>query len=440
MATRAPLRTAMLLRARSAPRRWASSALRGCAAIDHSEVVAAAERRCSAEPAALAAIRAETDAAFPSGAHMVSGAQQGRLLHALVRLARARRVLEIGSFTGYATLWMALGMEAGGRLIALERDERAAAVARRHLAASYEAGTSAERVEIIVDDAMDAIAALPADEPPFDLIFLDADKKRYPEYVDLLLERGLLAPHGLLLADNVLWKGRVLELLAPDGAAAADACGWPRAPETPSRCEQRAARLQPARRRRPAAARRVAAAARRPLCAAGSRAGWRRRVMRRRRRRDATLPTYLRLVGGTEPAALAELGVGGAPLQGRLLHRSCGWRARALLEVGASTGYATRWMELGMEEGGCVVAGDDAASAEPPFDLVVWHVGDAGAGDLPAVPALLAPHSLLVVQPTADGAAAAAVHDALAEGPLEYVTLPSPDGDGCVLTLATKIL
>ena len=75
---------AMLLRsiARSAPRRWASSALRGCAAIDHGEVVAAAERRCSAEPAALAAIRAETDTAFPSGAHMVSGAQQGlSLIH-----------------------------------------------------------------------------------------------------------------------------------------------------------------------------------------------------------------------------------------------------------------------------------------------------------------------------------------------------------------------
>ena len=106
------------------------------------------------------------------------------------------------------------------------------------------------------------------------------------------------------------------------------------------------------------------------------------------------------------------------------------------------TGYATRWMELGMEEGGCVVAGDDAAGAEPPFDLVVWHVGDAGAGDLPAadLPALLAPpHGLLVaVQPTADGAAAAAVHDALAEGPLEYVTLPSPDGDGGVLTLAMR--
>ena len=90
-------------------------------------------------------------------------------------------------------------------------------------------------------------------------------------------------------------------------------------------------------------------------------------------------------------------------------------------------------LELGMEEGGRVVAGDDAAGAEPPFDLVVWHVGAAGAGDLPAAD-LLAPHGLLVVvQPSADGAAAAAVHDALAEGPLEYVTLPSPDGDGCSL-------
>ena len=429
---------AMLLRSiarASAPRRWASSALRGCAAIDHGEVVAAAERRCSAEPAALAAIRAETDTAFPSGAHMVSGAQQGRLLHALVRLARARRVLEIGSFTGYATLWMALGMEAGGRLIALERDERAAAVARRHLAASYEAGTSAERVEIIVDDAMDAIAALPADEPPFDLIFLDADKKRYPEYVDLLLERGLLAPHGLLLADNVLWKGRVLELLAPECAAAADAVDGR---------ERRSLALRDALHGfnvRVAADPRlhgVLLPLRDGLFVLQAAGGLEATGDPAAAASDAALPTYLRLVGGTEPAALAELGVGGAPLQGRLLHALVRRaRARRVLEVGASTGYATRWMELGMEEGGCVVAGDDAAGAEPPFDLVVWHVGDAGAGDLPAVPDLLAPHGLLVVvQPTADGAAAAAVHDALAEGPLEYVTLPSPDGDGGVLTLA----
>ena len=290
-----------------------------------------------------------------------------------MRLARARRVLEIGSFTGYATLWMALGMEAGGRLIALERDERAAAVARRHLAASYEAGTSAERVEIIVDDAMDAIAALPADEPPFDLIFLDADKKRYPEYVDLLLELGLLAPHGLLLADNVLWKGRVLELLAPECAAAADAVDGR---------ERRSLALRDALHDFNV---RVAADARLHgvllplrdglfvLQAAG---GLETTGDPPAAASDAALPTYLRLVGGTEPAALAELGWA-ARATGPAAPRSYGWRARRVLEVGASTGYATRWMELGMEEGSCVVAADDAASGGPPFDLVVWHVGDA---------------------------------------------------------------
>ena len=154
---------------------------------------------------------------------------------------------------------------------------------------------------------------------------------------------------------------------------------------------------------------------------------------------DATLPTYLGWsaapAGGARRAGGRRAAAGPAARHARV----AGARA-ARPRGGASAGYATRWMELGMEEGGRVVAADDAAGAEPPFDLVVWHVGVAGAGDLPAAD-LLAPHGLLVVvQPTADGAAAAAVHDALAEGPLEYVTLPTPDGDGGVLTLASKIL
>ena len=86
---------------------------------------------------------------------MVSGAQQGRLLHTLVRLARARRVLEVGSFTGYATLWMALALPESGRLVSLERDARVAEVARWHL----DAAGVGSRVELCVGDALDALAA-----------------------------------------------------------------------------------------------------------------------------------------------------------------------------------------------------------------------------------------------------------------------------------------
>lgn len=142
---------------------------------------------------------------------MVSGVQQGRLLHSLVRIARPARVLELGCFTGYAAMWMAEALPPGGQLLSLERDERCAAVATRHL---REAGL-ADRVEVRVGDAMDTLSSLPRGGAPFDLVFLDADKQRCTEYCGLLLDRGLVAPHALLLVDNVLWKGRVLERLDP---------------------------------------------------------------------------------------------------------------------------------------------------------------------------------------------------------------------------------
>jgi predicted O-methyltransferase YrrM len=115
-----------------------------------------AEGLCSPEPAAFAALRDETREIWPGGAHMVSGAQQGLLLHTLVRLSRAARVLEVGCFTGYATLWMALGLAEGGTLLSLERDDRCAAVAQRHLDLS---GVG-DRVELRVGDALHSLEAL----------------------------------------------------------------------------------------------------------------------------------------------------------------------------------------------------------------------------------------------------------------------------------------
>ena len=128
----------------------------------------------SAEPAQLSTLRQEasslglyapagTDAAAGIGSG--DGALHGRLLHTLGRLAKAKRVLEVGCFTGYATLWMALGLPKGGTLLSLERDDRCAAVARRHLDLSG----AGEKVELRVGDALDSIHALSTDEGPFDL-------------------------------------------------------------------------------------------------------------------------------------------------------------------------------------------------------------------------------------------------------------------------------
>lgn len=142
----------------------------------------------------------------------MSGARQGRLLHMLARMAGARRILEIGTFTGYATVWLAAAVGEAGTVVSLERDPRAAEVCRRHLQLS---GLDT-RVRLEVGDALETIISLPPSEPPFDLVFIDADKKRYITYYEELLGRSLLSSDGLIIADNILWKGQVLEKYALD--------------------------------------------------------------------------------------------------------------------------------------------------------------------------------------------------------------------------------
>ena len=124
----------------------------------------------------------------------------------LVFAMDARRVLEIGTFSGYSALSMAAGMAPGGRIITCEVDERNMEVARRHIAAS----PFSEMIEIRTGPALETIAAL-SQEPGglFDLIFIDADKEHYPDYYDALLP--LLSSFGLIAADNTLWSGRVLD-------------------------------------------------------------------------------------------------------------------------------------------------------------------------------------------------------------------------------------
>ena len=131
---------------------------------------------------------------------------QGRLLYLLARIAGARRVLEIGTLGGYSTTWLARALPAGGLLVTLELEPRHAEVARRSLDRAALAPAIDIRVGPATDSLRDLIRSAAA---PFDLIFLDANKSGYVEYLGLALE--LSRPGTLILADNVIRHGLVLD-------------------------------------------------------------------------------------------------------------------------------------------------------------------------------------------------------------------------------------
>jgi caffeoyl-CoA O-methyltransferase len=147
--------------------------------------------------------RVEAETAARPNAMMMSPPDEAALLTMLARLSGARRALEVGTFTGYGAIAIARGLADGGRLTCLELSEEFASIARRNL---EDAGV-ADRVDIVLGPADDSLRALP-EEPAFDYVYLDADKRAYPTYYDLIVPR--LLPGGLLLIDNVLLGGDVL--------------------------------------------------------------------------------------------------------------------------------------------------------------------------------------------------------------------------------------
>ncbi len=131
---------------------------------------------------------------------------EGRLLQLLVEIAGARRILEIGTLGGYSAIHFARALPDDGALISLEIDEHHAKVARNNV---ERAGLS-EKVEIRVGDAHELLATLiEDDEGPFDIIFIDADKESYPDYLDSSL--GLTRPGSLILGDNAIREGSVID-------------------------------------------------------------------------------------------------------------------------------------------------------------------------------------------------------------------------------------
>ncbi len=158
--------------------------------------------RHSRQDEVLARVARET-AAMPDS-EMMSPPDEAALLTMLARLVGARRAVEVGTFTGYGAISIARGLADGGRLTCLELSEEFAAIARRNVSA---AGLS-DRVEFVMGPADESLRAMP-EEPTFDYAYLDADKRAYPTYYDLLVPR--LVPGGLLLIDNVLSRGRVVD-------------------------------------------------------------------------------------------------------------------------------------------------------------------------------------------------------------------------------------
>ena len=139
----------------------------------------------------------------------------GRLLHVLAVLRRARTILEIGTLGGYSAIWMARALPPGGRLLTLEHEPTYADVARRNLA---DAGL-ADTVEVIVGRALDTLATLIREgQGPFDMVFIDADKAPYAEYLAAAMR--LSAPGTLIVADNVVRDGRVAQGPSDDEAIA----------------------------------------------------------------------------------------------------------------------------------------------------------------------------------------------------------------------------
>lgn len=137
---------------------------------------------------------------------MLSGHLQGRILKMFCRMLRPQRVLEIGTYTGYATLCLAEGLDTGGLVHTIEINDEMEDFIRKYLTQS----PHQDKIRVHFGDAMEIIPQL---DETFDMVFIDADKRLYSDYYDLVFPK--VRPGGLILADNTLWDGKVIEEVHP---------------------------------------------------------------------------------------------------------------------------------------------------------------------------------------------------------------------------------
>jgi len=164
------------------------------------------ETHTSEEPEILKRLRRETYQKTTQP-HMISGYTQGRFLSILSHILKPENILEIGTFTGYATLSLAEGLAENGKIYTIDNNEDLAYLPKKY----FQESECSSGIEFILGDAKEEIIKL---DVVFDLIFIDADKQNYPLYIDLVKPK--LRSGGIILIDNVLWYGKVTDEKAKD--------------------------------------------------------------------------------------------------------------------------------------------------------------------------------------------------------------------------------
>ena len=142
---------------------------------------------------------------------MLSGSYQGRLLALLAKMIGPKKILEVGTYTGYATLCMAEGLTTGGLIDTIDHNEELADMQRRY----FDQSPYGSQIVQHLGEAKDILKTI---DGPYDLVFLDADKENYPHYFDLIIDK--IETGGILLSDNVLWSGKVLEKATDEATSA----------------------------------------------------------------------------------------------------------------------------------------------------------------------------------------------------------------------------
>jgi caffeoyl-CoA O-methyltransferase len=159
------------------------------------------DNHANQEPEILARLRVETYQCTTQP-HMISGEYQGRLLSLLSKILFPKTILELGTFTGYATLCLAEGLVDGGKIITMDKNDELEYLCRRY----FDESDYADKIDFRVNDAREELNTI--EENSVDLAFIDADKESYPYYFEKVL--SLLRPGGVMLVDNVLWYGKVM--------------------------------------------------------------------------------------------------------------------------------------------------------------------------------------------------------------------------------------
>jgi caffeoyl-CoA O-methyltransferase len=167
----------------------------------NADILEYAQAHTSPESKLLAKINRETHLKVLNP-RMISGHMQGRLLSLFSKMKRPRYVLEIGAYTGYSAICMAEGLAENGKIFTIEINEELEPMVRGFI----EEANLQNKIELLIGDATDIIPQL---DYVFDMVFIDADKEYYETFYDLAVDK--VAPGGLLIADNVLWSGKVVK-------------------------------------------------------------------------------------------------------------------------------------------------------------------------------------------------------------------------------------